>query len=157
MIFEKILASDIIIFATPVWWGNQSSLIQKVIERIVPSKNHICGLHSYVSCCTNGNPYIGLGQGMTVVNAVSYHGYPFSLPLELTDLHSLVPRQYIGKNSLDSKLFRYALGGDAVVPWQHGDLDAHRCQSFHDLFAGGTYCVSNCKGTLKSAIYGSED
>jgi multimeric flavodoxin WrbA len=32
--FCKILASDIIIFATPVWWGNQSSLIQGVIERI---------------------------------------------------------------------------------------------------------------------------
>jgi hypothetical protein len=54
--------------------------------------------------------------------------------LELTDLHSLVPRQYVGKNSLDSKLLRYELGGDAVVPCQHGDLDAHRCQSFHDLF-----------------------
>jgi multimeric flavodoxin WrbA len=29
---EKILASQIIIFATPVWWGNQSSLIQRAIE-----------------------------------------------------------------------------------------------------------------------------
>lgn len=34
MIFDKILASDIVIFATPVWWGNQSSLIQRVIERL---------------------------------------------------------------------------------------------------------------------------
>src|SRR3712207_5037981 len=34
MIFDKILVSDIIIFATPVWWGNQSSLIQRVIERL---------------------------------------------------------------------------------------------------------------------------
>lgn len=34
IIFEKILASDIIIFATPVWWGNQSSLIQRAIERL---------------------------------------------------------------------------------------------------------------------------
>jgi multimeric flavodoxin WrbA len=33
-IFEKILAADIIIFATPVWWGVQSSLIQRVIERL---------------------------------------------------------------------------------------------------------------------------
>jgi multimeric flavodoxin WrbA len=33
-IFEKILSSDIIIFATPVWWGVQSSLIQRVIERL---------------------------------------------------------------------------------------------------------------------------
>jgi multimeric flavodoxin WrbA len=34
MIFEKILGSDIVIFATPIWWGNQSSLIQRVIERL---------------------------------------------------------------------------------------------------------------------------
>jgi multimeric flavodoxin WrbA len=34
MILDRILASDIIIFATPVWWGNQSSLIQRVIERL---------------------------------------------------------------------------------------------------------------------------
>lgn len=33
-IYEKILAADIIIFATPVWWGVQSSLIQRVIERL---------------------------------------------------------------------------------------------------------------------------
>lgn len=31
-ILEKILVADIIIFATPVWWGIQSSLIQRVIE-----------------------------------------------------------------------------------------------------------------------------
>ncbi|MBA3749406.1 MAG: NAD(P)H-dependent oxidoreductase [Nitrosopumilus sp.] len=34
VIFEKVLAADIIIFATPVWWGIQSSLIQRVIERL---------------------------------------------------------------------------------------------------------------------------
>src|SRR3989338_3887735 len=33
-ILEKILASEIIIFATPIWWGNHSSEIQRVIERL---------------------------------------------------------------------------------------------------------------------------
>jgi len=33
-ILEKLLAADIIVFATPVWWGIQSSLIQRVIERM---------------------------------------------------------------------------------------------------------------------------
>jgi multimeric flavodoxin WrbA len=28
------MAADIVIFATPVWWGIQSSLIQRVIERL---------------------------------------------------------------------------------------------------------------------------
>jgi multimeric flavodoxin WrbA len=34
VLYEKIIAADIIIFATPVWWGIQSSLIQRVIERL---------------------------------------------------------------------------------------------------------------------------
>jgi multimeric flavodoxin WrbA len=33
-IVEKIKAANIIIFATPIWWGNRSSLMQRVIERM---------------------------------------------------------------------------------------------------------------------------
>jgi multimeric flavodoxin WrbA len=33
-ILQKILASEIIVFATPIWWGVQSSLMQRVIERL---------------------------------------------------------------------------------------------------------------------------
>src|ERR1043166_8369471 len=31
---EKIKGADIVIFATPVWWGGRSSLMQRVIERL---------------------------------------------------------------------------------------------------------------------------
>ena len=33
-ILERVLAADIIIFATPIWWGIQSSLSQRAIERL---------------------------------------------------------------------------------------------------------------------------
>lgn len=33
-IVGKIKASDIILFATPVWWGGRSSLLQRIIERL---------------------------------------------------------------------------------------------------------------------------
>lgn len=33
-IFDKLIAADILIFATPIWWGNHSSELQKVIERL---------------------------------------------------------------------------------------------------------------------------
>src|SRR6476659_779040 len=33
-IVEKMVAADIVIFATPIWWGIQSSLIQRIIERL---------------------------------------------------------------------------------------------------------------------------
>jgi len=31
---ERIKASDIVLFATPIWWGGRSSLMQRVIERL---------------------------------------------------------------------------------------------------------------------------
>ncbi len=34
IIYGQILQSEIVIFATPIWWNNQSSEIQKVIERL---------------------------------------------------------------------------------------------------------------------------
>jgi multimeric flavodoxin WrbA len=34
MIVEKMLAADILIFATPIWWGSPSSLMQRVVERL---------------------------------------------------------------------------------------------------------------------------
>jgi multimeric flavodoxin WrbA len=33
-IVDKIIAADVIIFATPIWWGQRSSLIQRLIERM---------------------------------------------------------------------------------------------------------------------------
>ena len=33
-ILRRVLDSEIVILATPVWWGNQSSEIQRVIERL---------------------------------------------------------------------------------------------------------------------------
>lgn len=33
-IVQKIFAADIIVFATPIWWDNMSSLMQRVVERM---------------------------------------------------------------------------------------------------------------------------
>jgi multimeric flavodoxin WrbA len=33
-IVERLKAADIVVFATPVWWGGRSSLMQRVIERM---------------------------------------------------------------------------------------------------------------------------
>jgi multimeric flavodoxin WrbA len=40
-ILKRILASDIIVFATPIWWGNQSSLMQRTIERLDELHNEL--------------------------------------------------------------------------------------------------------------------
>src|ERR1035437_1745848 len=33
-ILHKLIPSDIIIFATPIWWGGHSSLTQRALERL---------------------------------------------------------------------------------------------------------------------------
>lgn len=33
-IVKKVKAADVVLFATPVWWGGRSSLMQRVIERL---------------------------------------------------------------------------------------------------------------------------
>jgi multimeric flavodoxin WrbA len=33
-IVDQIIKADVIIFATPIWWGGRSSLMQRVIERM---------------------------------------------------------------------------------------------------------------------------
>jgi multimeric flavodoxin WrbA len=33
-IAEKLRKADVVIFATPIWWGTRSSLLQRVIERM---------------------------------------------------------------------------------------------------------------------------
>jgi multimeric flavodoxin WrbA len=40
-ILEQVLKSDIIVFATPIWWGNHSSLMQRVIERLDELHNEL--------------------------------------------------------------------------------------------------------------------
>jgi multimeric flavodoxin WrbA len=40
-ILNEILASDILVFATPIWWGNQSSLMQRAIERLDELHNEL--------------------------------------------------------------------------------------------------------------------
>ena len=34
MIVTKLKSADVVIFATPIWWGGRSSLMQRVIERM---------------------------------------------------------------------------------------------------------------------------
>jgi multimeric flavodoxin WrbA len=40
-ILQQILESEIIVFATPIWWGNHSSLMQRVIERLDELHNEL--------------------------------------------------------------------------------------------------------------------
>lgn len=40
-ILAELLASDVIVFATPIWWNNHSSLMQRAIERLDELHDHV--------------------------------------------------------------------------------------------------------------------
>ena len=74
---KKILAADIIVFATPIWWGNQSSLIQRVIERLDELHNEL--LETGKSRLTNkvgGIVITGEEDGEQQITAVSHYQIP---------------------------------------------------------------------------------
>ncbi|MBJ6118406.1 flavodoxin family protein [Pontibacter sp. BT310] len=63
-ILQKVLESDIIILATPIWWNNQSSEIQKVIERLDELHDEILeGQESRLSGKTGGIVITGDSDG----------------------------------------------------------------------------------------------
>ncbi|OIP05401.1 hypothetical protein AUK14_01685 [Candidatus Berkelbacteria bacterium CG2_30_39_44] len=86
-ILNKIIEADIVVFATPIWWGQPSSLIQKVIERMDQVDNEY--MMSGVSPLTHkvaGIVVTGHEDGVqhvvgTLANALTWFG--FTLPPEM--------------------------------------------------------------------------
>ena len=90
-----------------------------------------------------------------VVHAVTRHGHPSGL-LQLGDLGGLVCGQDLGDDVVDAELGGDPLGGGAVVPGQHDDLDAQLVQSV-DGGAGGGRGVSDRDQPGHSSVDGDHD
>lgn len=86
-ILSKIKEADIIVFATPIWWGQPSSLIQKVFERMdhVDNEYMMSGM-SPLTHKVGGIVVTGHEDGVqhvigTIANALTWYG--FALPPEM--------------------------------------------------------------------------
>ncbi|PIP61033.1 hypothetical protein COW99_06275 [Candidatus Roizmanbacteria bacterium CG22_combo_CG10-13_8_21_14_all_38_20] len=86
-ILNKIIEADIVVFATPIWWGQPSSLIQKVIERMdqVDDEYITTGM-SPLTHKVAGIVVTGHEDGVqhvvgTLANALTWFG--FTLPPEI--------------------------------------------------------------------------
>jgi multimeric flavodoxin WrbA len=60
-IVQKMFAADIIIFATPIWWGNMSSLMQRAIERLDELNDEIAA--------TGKSEFLNKAGGMVITGA----------------------------------------------------------------------------------------
>ena len=85
-ITEKIQKADIVLFATPIWWGNRSSLMQRIIERMDAfDETYIAGGRSVLYNKVAGIVMTGSEDGTlsamgTIMMALTWLG--FTLPPE---------------------------------------------------------------------------
>lgn len=85
-ITKKIRAADIVLFATPIWWGNRSSLMQRLIERMDAfDEQYIAGGRSVLYNKVAGIVITGSEDGAlsamgTIMMVLSWLG--FTLPPE---------------------------------------------------------------------------
>jgi len=86
-ILNKIIEADIVVFATPIWWGQPSSLIQKVFERMdqVDNEYMMSGksplTHKVAGIVVTGHEDGAQNVIGTLANALTWYG--FTLPPEM--------------------------------------------------------------------------
>ena len=123
VILEKILEAEIIIFATPVWWGNQSSEIQRVIERLDEIHDEIIlGKKSKLEGKVGGIVITGDGDGAEhIIGNISnfFNAVGIVLPPYAT-LSVLSPMHSKGKKTSPSELMKkykkeYSKTADTMV------------------------------------------
>ena len=85
-VVDRIKAADIVIFATPIWWGGRSSLMQRVIERLdALDEEYIASgrsaLYNKVAgVCITGSEDGALSTLGTIMMVLTFMG--FTLPPE---------------------------------------------------------------------------
>ena len=122
-ILKKIIASDIIIFATPIWWNNYSSELQKVIERLDEIHDEILrGDRSRLEGKVGGVVITGDGDGAQhIIGSVAnfFNAIGMVFPPYAT-LSVLSPLQAKGITTSRDELFRlyekdYAKAANTMV------------------------------------------
>ena len=79
-IIKKVMAADLVIFATPIWWGTYSSLIQRIIERMDELNDQLLETgHSKLSNKVGGIVISGAEDGVEhvigqICNFMSWNG-----------------------------------------------------------------------------------
>lgn len=108
-ILKKILDADIVIFATPIWWGGHSSEIQRVIERLDELHDEIlAGKKSRLEGKVGGLVITGDSDGAEHVTgciANFYNAVGLVLPPHAT-LSVLWDGQAKGKKTSKAKLLK---------------------------------------------------
>ena len=118
-IYDGILSADMVIFSTPIYWGNHSQLMQLIIERLNSLENSN-SVHKKVLV---KNKVAGM---MILGHEDGYQHVAGGLMNFLTELGMIFPPQayaaWVGESNEDTKSDRKRIETDATIFEQFDDL-----------------------------------
>jgi len=121
-ILDRMLGADIIIFATPVWWGIQSSLIQRIIERLDELNDELLKTgKSRFANKVGGIVITGAEDGAehivgNILNFMSWNGFTIPPTPTVSFLGEVKEKD---RESLKRKFRRQGIFGDAKTFSRH--------------------------------------
>ncbi len=112
-IAEKIKKADVVIFATPIWWGQRSSLMQRIIERMDAFDEE--------SSATGRSALLNKVAGVVITGSEDGAQHVLASILEvLTFMNFTIPPQsctyWVGEVGLDPKTDRKRRLKNKAVP-----------------------------------------
>jgi multimeric flavodoxin WrbA len=118
-IYDGILSADMVIFSTPIYWGNHSQLMQLIIERLNSLENSN-SVHKKVLV---KNKVAGM---MILGHEDGYQHVAGGLMNFLTELGMIFPPQayaaWVGESNEDTKSDRKRIETDSTIFEQFDDL-----------------------------------
>lgn len=108
-IYDEILESDVVIFSTPIYWGNQSQLMQLIVERL----NSLENMNSVYHQVLVKNK---IGALMILGHEDGYQHVAGNLMNFLTEMGMIFPPQaygaWVGESNEDTKTDRKRIETD---------------------------------------------
>jgi len=118
-IYDAILAADIVIFSTPIYWGNHSQLMQLIVERLNSLENSNSVHHKVIV----KNKIGGL---MILGHEDGYQHVAGNLMNFLTNLGLIFPPQayaaWVGESDEDTAKDEKKIKGDPLIKNDFDDL-----------------------------------
>jgi multimeric flavodoxin WrbA len=118
-IYDGILAADVVIFSTPIYWGNHSQLMQLIIERLNSLENEN-SVHKHIII---KNKVAGI---MVLGHEDGYQHVAGGIMNFLTNLGMILPPQayvaWVGESNENTQLDRKRIETDKLIQEKFIDL-----------------------------------
>jgi multimeric flavodoxin WrbA len=110
--YDGIINSDVVIFSTPIYWGNQSQLMQLIVERLNSLENANSVFHQVI--IKNK-----IGALMILGHEDGYQHVAGNLMNFLTEMGLIFPPQvygaWVGESNEDTKVDRHKIERDEEI------------------------------------------